>query len=262
MSYYLRLYRRFVVVELLTAAEYRTNLALSVGVGVLQLVLVAATLGLLYRFTPAIAGWTPAEALLLLGVYQISAGFVWLLFGGNLERISYDVRHGELDTLLMRPVDSQFLLSTRRVGLGEGVQVLVGLALTGYAGVQAGVRWEPGGIALAIGLGICGLMLLYALWFTLATCAIWWVRIDSIDTLVSTALSTARYPLAFYPGAIRALLTYVVPVAYLASFPAEALLGRVDAGRLPVGIALACGAMAFARWWWRRALRHYSSASS
>lgn len=262
MSYYLRLYRRFIVLELLRAAEYRANLALSVGAGALQLAIAAATVGLLYRFTPAVAGWTRAEALLLLGIYQTSAGLVWLLFGGNLERISYDVRQGELDTLLVRPVDSQFLLSVRRVGLGEGVQVLAGLALTSYAGGLAGVRWEPGAVALAIGLGICGLVLLYALWFALASSAIWWVRIDSIDTLVSTALSTARYPVSFYRGAVRALLTFVVPVAYLASFPAEALLGRVDAGRLPIGIALAGGALAFARWWWRRALRHYSSASS
>lgn len=61
---------------------------------------------------------------------------------------------------------------------------------------------------------------------------------------------------------ISAQASLALPVAYLASFPAEALLGRVDVWRLPVGIALTGGAMVFVRWWWRRALRHYSSTSS
>lgn len=259
---HLRLWRRFVVLAFVREAEYRVNFFLHVGYGLAQLAVAVGTFALLYRFTGEIAGWTEAEALLLVGVYRVVDGLIELQFGANLRAIGGYIRRGELDFYLLRPVSSQFLVSLRLLHLDEAVNVLIGLALALYAGERAGVRWSVAGVAEAAAFALCGLLLLYALWFAAVTCSFWLVRVDTLDQLFEGVFEAGRYPVSYFRGVVRAVLTFAVPVAFATTFPAEALRGTADARLLPVGLALTALALWCTHRFWRFAVRHYSSASS
>ncbi|MGI8912268.1 MAG: ABC transporter permease [Chloroflexota bacterium] len=259
---YGRLYRRFLILAFVRQAEYRVNFLLSVGVGLVNVVLAVLTFLLLYRFTSTVAGWTRAQVLLLLGVYRIVEGLVSLQVAPNLRALGPAIRSGDMDFLLLRPVSSQFLVSLRTLKPAELVNVFVGLALTVYAGNLAGVRWGVVNASEALLFGICGLIVLYAIWFLIVTCAFWLVQVDTLDELFYSVTQAAGYPVDFFRGGIRTLLTFVVPVAFATTFPAQALLGRADARLLPVGILLAAAALLATRLYWRFAVRSYSSASS
>jgi ABC-2 type transport system permease protein len=140
--------------------------------------------------------------------------------------------------------------------------VLIGLLLAAYAGSAAGVRWSLLGVLAAGTFLVIGLALLYALWLFIMTFSFWLVQIDNLDVLFYSLFETARYPVAFFRGFARALLTFVFPVAFVTTFPAEALLGRADPRLLPVGLALAALALLASSLFWNYAVRHYSSASS
>jgi len=71
-----------------------------------------------------------------------------------------------------------------------------------------------------------------------------------------------KFPVDIFKGFFRIILIYVVPVAYIATFPVEALLGKVGWERIIPAIFLAVGTFALSQWFWNFALRHYSSASS
>jgi ABC-2 type transport system permease protein len=259
---YLRLWRRFVVLAFEREAEYRLSFLVGVGEGLAQLALALLTFALLYRFTDQVAGWTLSEVFLLVGIYRIVDGLVSLQLAPNLVAIGEYIRSGELDLHLLRPVSSQFLVSLRLLNLPEGVNVLVGLGLTLVAGRQVGVHWTLPGALEAAALMLCGLAVLYAVWFFTVTWAFWLVQVDNLDYLFYSLFEAARYPVSFFRGGVRALLTFVVPIAFATTFPAQALLGTVDHRLLPVGVALAVAALAGSHLFWNYALRHYSSASS
>jgi ABC-2 type transport system permease protein len=262
MVRYLRLWRQFVITAFMREAEYRMNFVIGVGEGVAQLALAVGSFWLLYRFTDQVAGWTQAEVLILVGFYRIIEGLVGMQIAPNMRAISGYVRRGEMDFMLLRPVSSQFLVSLRTLNLPEAANVLIGLGLVVYAGNLADLRWSLSNVLAAGAFGLIGLALMYALWFFLATFSFWLVQVDNLDTFFYSLLETARYPVVFFKGLLRALLTFVLPVAFATTFPAQALRGQADLRLLPVGLALAAAALLGTHVFWNYAVRHYSSASS
>jgi ABC-2 type transport system permease protein len=259
---YLRLWRRFLVNALVREAEYRASFALAALEGLSQVLLVVLAFELIYQFSDAIAGWRREQILLLIGVYRIADGVVSTQIAPNMLALPGYVRTGELDFHLLRPVSSQFLVSTRRLTLPEATNVLIGLGLIAYAAGPAGVVWDLLAIARALVLLLCGLVLLYAVWFAIMTCSVWLVTIDTLDTLFFSLFQAARYPVQFFSGAARALFTFAFPVAFATTFPTEALLGRGDTRLVPLAVLLAGAALVGTHLFWRRALRRYESASS
>ena len=96
----------------------------------------------------------------------------------------------------------------------------------------------------------------------LVTCSFWLVQVDTLDTLFYSVFETARYPITFFKGLVRAVLTFAMPVAFATTFPAQALLGTADLHLLLAGIALATVALILTHLFWNYAVRYYSSASS
>jgi ABC-2 type transport system permease protein len=262
MLRYLRLWRQFVITAFVREAEYRVNFVIGIGEGLAQLALAVVSFWLLYRFTDQVAGWSQAEVLLLVGVYRIVDGLISMQIAPNMRAITGYIRRGEMDFMLLRPVSSQFLVSLRTLDLPEAANVLIGLALAIYAGSLAGVRWSAANVLAAGAFGLSGLALLYTLWFVLMTFSFWLVQVDNLDTFFYSLFETARYPVVFFKGLLRGLLTFVLPVAFATTFPAEALRGQADLRLLPVGLALAAAALLGANRFWNYAVRHYSSASS
>jgi ABC-2 type transport system permease protein len=92
--------------------------------------------------------------------------------------------------------------------------------------------------------------------------AFWFVKIDNITELFYAFYEAGRYPVTIYRGIVRVLLTYIVPIAFITTFPASALLGRIDPTTALVGLAFAIGLFVASNRFWNFALRYYASASS
>jgi ABC-2 type transport system permease protein len=259
---HLRLWRRFLLLAVARETEYRGNLLATTLEGAAQVALAIVTFLVVYRFTASIAGWTRDQALVLAGIYRVADGLISLQIAPNMISISGAIRRGELDYVLLRPVSSQFLISTRTLNLAEGVNVFIGLGIVAYAGSRAGIAWTPIHLAEAASLLFWGLLLLYTVWFAIMTCSFWLVQIDNLDNLFLGAIEGAKYPLSYFKGVVRAFLTFVIPVAFATTFPTEALLGRVDVRLLLAGPALALTALLATHLYWNLAVRNYSSASS
>ena len=103
-------------------------------------------------------------------------------------------------------------------------------------------------------------MMLYSLWFLLATTSIWFVKIYNVTEVLRGLLEAGRFPVGAYPALYRVFFTFVVPVAFLTTVPAEAALKR---GEVPLlASALALFLFLLSRGFFRFALRGYTSASS
>lgn len=209
-----------------------------------------------------LGGWSWDEALVVLGLYTVLDGFTTSLLQPNLSRIVGHVQNGSLDFVLLKPLDSQFWLSTRMISPWGLPGILAGFGLCGWAAARAGASWNPLGLLLSAALLAASAVILYSLWFVLAALSIWFVKVWNATEVLRYTLVAGRYPVSAYPQALRLVFTFVLPVAFLTTVPAEAVLGRGEPLWAVGGLAMALATFVASRWFWRYALRHYTSASS
>jgi ABC-2 type transport system permease protein len=179
-----------------------------------------------------------------------------------MSRLMEDVRQGTLDFTLTKPEDAQVLVTVKQVQIWKLIDVALGLALVAVALVRLGA--EIGALqALAFGVALlAGAAMVYSVWLMLATLTFWFVRLENILVIFMAMWEAGRWPVGIYPPWLRATLTFVVPVAFATTVPAEALAGRLTAETLAGAVGLGALLLALSRWFWRFGVRHYSGASA
>jgi ABC-2 type transport system permease protein len=129
-----------------------------------------------------------------------------------------------------------------------------------YAGGRLGLQTTD--YLLSLVPILFGFLILYSLWFILGATSIWFVKIYNVTEVLRGLLEAGRFPMVAYPAAYRFFFTFVVPVAFLTTVPAEVILGRGEwIWTLGAGI-LAIALLFASRAFWQFALRFYTSASS
>lgn len=260
MKRYWKVLKLFVATALAAELEYRVNFVIATFTSLGSLAGSLFSLFLFYQTGYTFEGWSWEEALVVLGVFTLLQGFSTTFLAPNLNQIVKHVQQGTLDFVLLKPISSQFWLSTRTVSPWGLPDLIFGLVLIGYAGSRLGIGsyaylWS------AVPLGF-GLLSLYSLWFMLGATSIWFVKIYNVTEVLRGLLEAGRFPMAAYPVAYRFFFTFVVPVAFLTTVPAETLLNRVQVGWIFGSGILAAVLLVVSRSFWRFALRFYTSASS
>jgi ABC-2 type transport system permease protein len=220
-------------------------------------------LQLLFAGGSSLGGWSWRGALVVLGIYTLLDGLTSCVLQPNLSRIVNQVQSGSLDFVLLKPIDSQFWLSTRNVSPWGLPALLAGLGLIGWAlSLPGGEAAGAAALLLGVLLLLAACAILYSLWFVLAALSIWFVKVWNATEVLRYTLVAGRYPLSSYPPALRLLFTFVLPVAFLTTVPAEALLGRAAPLWALGSLLAAVFCLGGSRLLWIHAQRHYTSASS
>ena len=240
--------------------EYRINFVLATLTSLGNLAGSLFGLFLFYRTGYTFQGWSWAEALVVLGIFTLLQGFSSTFLAPNLNSIVKLVQQGTLDFVLLKPISSQFWLSIHTISPWGIPDIVFGGGLIFYAGNQLNVQFSDY-LLSAIPL-IFGFASLYSLWFMLGATSIWFVKIYNVTEVLRGLLEAGRYPMVAYPTAYRFFFTFVVPVEFLTTVPAEAMLGRVQLGWIVGAGFLAIALLFIARAFWGYALRFYTSASS
>lgn len=258
--------RYFNVLQLLWSAaiaaemEYRVNFVLAALTSLGNLSGSLFGLFLFYRTDYTFQGWSWDEALIVLGVFTILQGFSSTFLAPNLNSIVKHVQQGTLDFVLLKPISSQFWLSSHTLSPWGLPDIFFGAILIGYAGSRLGLT-SSDYLLSAIPL-LFGFASLYSLWFMLGATSVWFVKIYNVTEVLRGLLEAGRFPIVAYPSAYRFFFTFIVPVTFLTTVPAEAMLGRVQLGWMIGAGVLALILLVISRNFWRFALRFYTSASS
>jgi ABC-2 type transport system permease protein len=259
---YLRLLALFAQTEFQFAVEYRANLLLDLFEELIIVVTSLVAVLVLFSHTGVINGWTLGQMIVLLGVYYLIQGAQSVVFESSFERFMEHVRLGTLDFILIKPANSQFMVSTRHIQVAQLGQIALGVLLVGYGIRQVGA--DVGLIqvvAFALTLA-CGLALVYCLLLVLSTLAFWFVRVDNLLAIFWSFLDAGRFPVDVYPGWLRVTLSTVVPIGIAVTVPAQAVAGRLDGLSLLAMFVGTVGVWWFASWFWRKGLRNYTGASA
>lgn len=257
----LRLLSLFLSTSLSAEMEYRANFTFSILSSAMNLGASVFTVRLFFIHDASLGGWSWPAALMVLGAFTVLSGISQSLLQPNLNRLVEQVREGTLDFVLLKPVDAQLWLSTRRFSPWGLPDLWLGSALITWGASQA----EPnlfGVVGLLASLA-CSALILYSLWFIMATTTVWFVQIYNVTEVLRGLLDAGRFPIDAFPrGAYRFVFTFVVPVAFMTSVPAQVLMGQAEPGRLWSALIIGLLLFGVSRAFFRFALRYYTSASS
>ncbi|HEU4753662.1 MAG TPA: ABC-2 family transporter protein [Armatimonadota bacterium] len=262
MRRYLRLYGVFLDTCFAREAEFRANFWANLITNSGWLLFSVALIKVVYLNTPSIAGWSEAEAMVLTGTHGLVQGLFSIVAFQNLSRLPEQVRLGTLDYVVTKPVSPLFMVSTRYVKLDSLGNALGAAAVILYGVSMAGRVPAPPDLAAYTYLTVCALAIYYGVYLLLMTLSFWFVRVDNLAVLSDVIFHIGRYPVDIFHRWVWSLFVYIVPLAFVACFPARALFGRLGPGFLALGAVFAVLLGAAAVGFWRLGLRSYSSASS
>jgi ABC-2 type transport system permease protein len=258
----LRLLFVFFRVSLLNETAYRVNFFIQLFQSLLELGTALAGLAVIFSYTQSLGGWRPDEMLALVGVYFLVGGIISLVIQPGMTALIDSVRDGTLDFTLTKPEDSQLLVSIQRVAIWSLLDLLMGAGVLVTALVR--LREAVGLLEAAqfLGMLLAGAVIVYSFWLVLASLSFWFVRVENLLEIFQSMYQAGRWPVSLYPGWLRFALTFIVPVAFATTIPAEALTGRLGSTSLLGAVGLAILMFMIARLVWRLGLRRYSGASA
>jgi ABC-2 type transport system permease protein len=259
---YLRLLALQLRLSLSLGLQYRWNFVVDGLVSLAWTSLGILPLSIALADRPAIAGWDFGRALVVVGFFTLLRGVLDGAVNPSLTAVVDHIRQGTLDFVLLKPADAQFLVSTTKFEPWKALDVAAGIAIVAFALHRIGHAPSATGVAVAVALLACAVVVLYSLWIVVVAAAFWVVRLDNLAFLFGSIFDFGRWPIGLFRGPIRLLFTFVIPLALMTTYPAEALLGVLDARTAALSALGSLAFAALARRIWTRAIARYTSASS
>ena len=242
--------------------QYRVNFFIQLGQSLISLATGLIGLWLVFSHTSELNGWTQPELLVVMGIFVLMGGVINAIIQPNMTRLLEEIHLGTLDYALTKPADAQGLISVREFHLWSLTDVLVGIMVLAY-----GVYHYQGSVGIiesvefVVALTL-GSILVYCFWLIITSTAFWIVRVDEIVNLFQGVYAAGRWPVGVYPRWLQLGLTFIIPVAFAVTIPAEALTSRLTPLVLVGTFALTIFFSVLARLIWRLGLKNYSGASA
>lgn len=216
----------------------------------------------MYSFIPQVAGWTKYEIYFLVGtahiVHQAFEGF----FFPNCQQIPENIRTGYMDFFLTKPINSQFMVSTRYIDLGSLANIVLGFFIVGYAWLHLQIELNILHILAFLLLLVNGVLIYYTIMFTLMTLSFWITRAEGLIGVYFNLTSFARQPADIYRGALKFFLTFCFPMIVSINFPTEVMIRSVTFPAVLWGLFLTALFLYGTHRFWQFGVNHYRSASS
>lgn len=267
LAKYVRLLSSLARYALAREMAFRSNFLVKVSVEVIWLGVILAFYRVVFAKTSTVAGWSEPQYLFFVGCYFALNGVIETLFLENCNEFAELVRTGDLDFLLLRPVDEQFLISCRKIDWGTAPNVPMGAAIMLLSLRGMGWQFDPARVAAFLTMFTCGCLIAYSFMLALTSTSVWLVRNQSLMEMWWLFSSLSRYPKEIFLGTgwaepIGRFFTYILPILLVVNVPAHAMVKAFEPGLIAFTLAATVASVLASRWFFRRALRSYRSASS
>ena len=252
----------YIRLGVLNEMQYRANFFVAIVQSLLSVAVSIAVLALVYSHTNELHGWTESQLLVVLGVQILLGGVIHASVQPNMERLTQEVQDGKLDFALTKPVDSQLIVSMRELQLWQLVDVLSGAIVVGVGVSRLQTSVGIGSALAFLALLLIGASLLYCFWLFLATGSFWVISMWFLSDLFEGVYQVGRWPISVYPGWLRYSMTYLIPIGFAVTVPAQAMTHRLHWATVLVAVGFAAAVFLVTRRFWRFGLRRYSGASA
>lgn len=262
MKRYINIYRQFSLIGLSNIIAYRagffSHLVGSLTWGIFHYISIFI---LTYRIQ-TIYGWSKSELYLLTGTFGIMWGLFRFLFMKNFHEFSRTILSGRLDTLLLKPIDSQFLMSIWQASYDELARVVLGVAFVIYTINTYNVTISITGLVLYLLLIVLAIISSYSFWYIISTIVMWQPRLDNVIGLLYTTAGIMRYPPEIMNRFGTSFVFFITPLLFVIAVPTQAFFGKATFISITWFILFSIFTFILSRKFWKYALRSYTSVNN
>lgn len=262
MIRYIRLYAHFLRFSFSRAMEFRFDFFFRIFMDILYYVVNIGFYKVVFNHTATLGGWSESQVMVFVGGFLVVDAINMTVFANNLWMIPDYINKGELDYYLLRPVSSLFILSLRDFAANSFVNLIAAFGFLMYALIQYEGTLSLGGVTLFVTLLVIGAILRYLLRMCFLIPTFWLHSGRGLDMVFFQLNRFIERPHKIFTGAMRIVLTSILPFGVMASIPATLLLDGFDWGLLGHFAAVTVAFSFIVRAFWKKGLRSYSSASS
>jgi len=274
-AHYPRVFWTFFRNSLVREMTFRGNFVITVLTRAFWFVAQLTLFEIIYRNVVSISDWSREEYFAFMATGMLINAIVETFFMPNCANFSELIRKGDLDFVLLKPIDTQFLVSFQKIELAMLNQILLAGALLGYALLSLHAKGRLAGgigpldVALYLLLIAVGVAFFYSLMIALASTSVWLGRNQGLYDFWFYITVFARYPACIYSGTpvgelLRFAFSYVVPILLVVTVPARVVTAKAlePSWITAVAIAATVAGLFVSRGIFQWSLRHYRSASS
>jgi len=219
----------------------------------------------IFNHVQSIAGYS-LEAVALFFLTFNLVDILAQIFIRGIYMVGRDIREGDMDFYLIQPVNPLFRICSNLVDFLDVLMLLpvVALILWAYPRLLADIALLEllrNGVLYGV-LCLNGLLIAFSIHVLIASLTVRTQQMEETIWLYRDLVGLGRFPVDIYTPFLRALLTFVFPIAVMVSYPSKALLGILSPEKIIMAFILSAILLFLAMSAWRGSLRHYSSVSS
>ena len=249
-------------ISALNELQYRANFFLAAFNALLALATGLIVIALVYSHTESLNGWSEPELLIVMGIHVFIGGIIRAFVEPNMHQLMQDIEEGTLDYTLTRPADAQLLVSVRATSIWQTVDLAIGLIVVAVGVVQLQAATSVAHVAAFLVTILLGAVIIYCVWLMITTSAFKLINVGNMVQMLQGIYQAGRWPVSIYPLWLRGGLTFIVPLAFAITVPAEALADRLAGTTIAAAIAFTFVVALVTRLVWRWGLSSYSGASA
>lgn len=258
-----RLFRIFAAQHLKKLMEYKIDFITGACSFLIDQVVNIAFLAIIFGGVESLKGWSYHEIMFIYGFSLLPKGLDHL-FCDNLWNVGYGiVRRGDFDKYLTRPISPLLTVTVEVFQVDSLGELIVGIALiiNSVRYIDLPFVWYD--IPLAIIAVLFGMLIYTSLKIILASISFWTKQSGHIINMIYGMNDFSKYPVEIYSRPVRWGVTYVIPFAFTAFYPASYLL-RHTSPLFSIGGTVVAGCVLFAIGLcvWHKGLTVYESAGS
>lgn len=220
-------------------------------------------LWIIFSQIPDLAGWKFEEIVFIYGFSLIPKGIDHLFFD-NLWSVGYFiVQKGDFDKYLTRPIHPLFHVIVEKFQLDALGEIIVGVVLLASSITQVGISWNLLNILLFAGAIFFATFIYTGIKTATSAVALWTKRSGNVIHMFYMVNDFAKYPTNIYNDAIRNMITFIIPFAFTAFYPASYFLtGENPLFNIGGTIIASVAVMAIGILLWNKGIDIYESAGS
>ena len=258
-----KMHRIFVTQELKRMMEYKGDFI----VGIIGFLLGQLTnmlfLFIVFSQIPSLMGWTLEQVIFIYGFSLIPKGLDHLFFDNLWSIGHFTVRKGDFDKYLTRPINPLFHVMVEKLQIDALGELLMGIALICITMPSVSIEWSVTKVLLILLVIPFATMIYVGIKTATAAIAFWTKRSGNVTFMFYMVNDFAKYPVTIYNNFVKIVITYMIPFAFTAFYPANYILtGENPLFNIGFTVVISIVIMTIGVCIWNKGIKAYESAGS